>query len=498
MKWFIKAFRQYADFSGRAGRRELWMFVLFNLLFALAWGFAAGLLTGLLDNSFRQESDKLIFIYKLIAIYYAVTAVPAMALGVRRLHDTGRSGWWLLVSLVPLVGGIWFIVLMCLDGSAGGNRYGSRPDGTTGNVPKPGLRQKALMWLTAFAVFGIHLCLFNLSHVFINPYYDATDRLHILLPFSGKFLIFVSFIVMGIAFLQKKDYSRTVGGWITAAYALQLILEIRWTTQMADFHINARFVLYIAGIIAYLLYGGLLLARKWRLPLTDYVLMAASACSIILLLWNMWRFISFGKMNTHYFVNQLRIIVPLSLFAYAIANRLTVEQKTQTEPLDIRNLNAPPASQLFEDKSDEGAKSFLGGLSSAERVRVSGLNPILYHAVIKEKKGEEAPDIIMEDQTALSLIRRLRIDELEQLLASVEAAQEGDRAASSNMSRAATCYKKAADINPYNDTALMSYGCALANQGNLREGVKWVEKAVKVNPANERAKRNLQGIKRNL
>lgn len=385
MKWFIKAFRQYADFSGRAGRRELWMFVLFNLLFALAWGFAASLLSGLFGYSFSQGSDRL------LAIYYSATAVPAMALGVRRLHDTGRSGWWLLVSLVPLV-----------------------------------------------------------------------------------------------------------GGWITAAYALQLILEIRWTTQMADFHINARFVLYIAGIIAYLLYGGLLLARKWRLPLTDYVLMAASACSIILLLWNMWRFISFGKMNTHYFVNQLRIIVPLSLFAYAIANRLTVEQKTQTEPLDIRNLNAPPASQLFEDKSDEGAKSFLGGLSSAERVRVSGLNPILYHAVIKEKKGEEAPDIIMEDQTALSLIRRLRIDELEQLLASVEAAQEGDRAASSNMSRAATCYKKAADINPYNDTALMSYGCALANQGNLREGVKWVEKAVKVNPANERAKRNLQGIKRNL
>ena len=92
---------------------------------------------------------------------------------------------------------------------------------------------------------------------------------------------------------------------------------------------------------------------------------------------------------------------------------------------------------------------------------------------LKEKKGEETPDIIMEDQSALSLIRRLRIDELEQLSASVEAAQEGDRTASSNMSRAATCYKKAADINPYNDTALMSYGCALANQGNLYEGVKW-------------------------
>lgn len=493
MKWFIKAFRQYADFSGRAGRRELWMFVLFNLLFALAWGFAASLLSGLFGYSFSQGSDRL------LAIYYSATAVPAMALGVRRLHDTGRSGWWLLVSLVPLVGGIWFIVLMCLDGSAGGNRYGSRPDGTTGNVPKPALRQKALMWLTAFAAFGTHLCLFNLSHVFINPYYDATDRLYILLPLSGKFLIFVSFIVMGIAFLQKKDYSRTVGGCLAAAYALQLILEIWMVMQVDDFNSGALYILHVMVLLAFILYSGLLLARKGRLPLTDYVLMAASGCEIILTQWSIMLFYDvMSEFPNIFSISRLTIIVPLSLFAYAIANRLTVEQKTQTEPLDIRNLNAPPASQLFEDKSDEGAKSFLGGLSSAERVRVSGLNPILYHAVIKEKKGEETPDIIMEDQSALSLIRRLRIDELEQLSASVEAAQEGDRTASSNMSRAATCYKKAADINPYNDTALMSYGCALANQGNLREGVKWVEKAVKVNPANERAKRNLQGIKRNL
>lgn len=62
MKWFLKAFRQYADFSGRAGRQEFWMFVLFNLLFALAWGFAVGLLTGLLGSSFNQDSDRLMFI----------------------------------------------------------------------------------------------------------------------------------------------------------------------------------------------------------------------------------------------------------------------------------------------------------------------------------------------------------------------------------------------------------------------------------------------------
>jgi len=141
------------------------------------------------------------------------------------------------------------------------------------------------------------------------------------------------------------------------------------------------------------------------------------------------------------------------------------------------------------------AQSFLGSLSPDEKVRVSNLNPLIYHTVIIEKKGEQAPAIVMEDEAALTLLRKLRVDELEQLSASVKAAQEGDRAADS---MAASCYKRACEINPYNDIALMSYGCALANQGNLREGIKWVEKAVKVNPKNDRARRNLQGMKRDM
>ena len=329
MKWFIKAFRQYADFSGRASRQEFWMFVLFNLLFAMAWVFVAGLLTGLLDSSFNHES-RLLFMYKLMAIYYAVTAVPAMAVGVRRLHDTGRSGWWMLVSLIPFVGGIWLIVLMCLDGSAGDNRYGSRPDGTMGNVPKHDLRQKALMWLTAFAVFGIYMCLLNLVDVFSNRWYTGTDQLNILLTLLGNFSVSVSFIIMGIAFLQKRDYSRTVGGWIIAAYVLLLILEIRWTTVITDFHINMRFVLNIMLFLAFILYGGLLLARKGRLPLANYVLMAASGCSVIL---TPVFLVPLRMMEAHsyldYLISQLSLIVLLSLLVYAVANLAAAEKEIE-------------------------------------------------------------------------------------------------------------------------------------------------------------------------
>lgn len=327
MKWFIKAFRQYADFSGRASRQEFWMFVLFNLLFAMAWAFVAGLLTGLFGGSFDQES-RLIFMYKLIAIYYAVTAVPAMAVGVRRLHDTGRSGWWMLIGLVPLVGGIWLIVLMCSDDNPGDNRYGSPPDGTTGNVPKYDLRQKALMWLTAFAVFSIYMCLLNLVDVFSNRWYTGTDQLNMLLTLLGNFSVSVSFIIMGIAFLQKRDYSRTVGGWIIAAYVLLLILEIRWTTVITDFHINMRFVLNIMLFLAFILYGGLLLARKGRLPLANYVLMAASGCSVIL---TPVFLVPLRMMEAHsyldYLISQLSLIVPLSLLVYATANCVVAEKK---------------------------------------------------------------------------------------------------------------------------------------------------------------------------
>jgi len=324
MKWFIKAFRQYADFSDRASRQEVWMFVVFNLLFAMAWAFVAGLLTGLLGGSFNQES-RLMFMYKLIAIYYAVTTVPAMAVGVRRLHDTGRSGWWMLVSLIPFVGGIWLIVLMCLDGSAGDNRYGSPPDGTTGNVPKYDLRQKALMWLTAFAVFSIYMCLLNLVDVFSNRWYTGTDQLNMLLTLLGNFLVSVSFIIMGIAFLQKRDYSRTVGGWIIAAYVIRLILDIWRVTQMPGISLKMAFVPHIMLLLVYLLYGRLLLAKNRRLTRANYVLMAASGCEIIV--YHVSIFLSHGFMSPGFFVNQPTLIVPLSLLVYATANCVVAEKK---------------------------------------------------------------------------------------------------------------------------------------------------------------------------
>ncbi len=118
MYWFIKCLKKYADFSGRARRKEYWMFVLFYIIFAIVlsiidrligWGFLEGILG---------------YLYLL---FFLGTFIPALAVLVRRLHDTGRSGWWFFIIFVPLIGSIWILVLMIIDGEPGENQYGPNP-----------------------------------------------------------------------------------------------------------------------------------------------------------------------------------------------------------------------------------------------------------------------------------------------------------------------------------------------------------------------------------
>jgi len=108
-------FSKYAVFEGRACRSEYWWFFLFNLPMHGA--------TGLLDVAiFGGESGGL-----LNGLYSLAVLLPGLGVGVRRLHDTNHSGWWLLISLVPLVGFILLIVWLARPGDAGPNRFGPDP-----------------------------------------------------------------------------------------------------------------------------------------------------------------------------------------------------------------------------------------------------------------------------------------------------------------------------------------------------------------------------------
>lgn len=118
MNWYLSVLKNYATFSGRARRKEYWMFTLFNAIFYVTLSVLDALL-GLVnyDNPFGI----------LAPIYSLAVMLPGIAVGIRRLHDTGRSAWWLAISLVPLIGIIVLMVFMCLDSQAGENKYGANP-----------------------------------------------------------------------------------------------------------------------------------------------------------------------------------------------------------------------------------------------------------------------------------------------------------------------------------------------------------------------------------
>ena len=109
--WYLKCLKQsYADFKGRARRSELWYFILFNFVIGLVLG-VLGAIIG--TNLFGE-------------IYSLAVLVPTVAVWVRRMHDIGKSGWWVLLCLVPLVN-LYLIYLGCLDSQPGANQWGNNP-----------------------------------------------------------------------------------------------------------------------------------------------------------------------------------------------------------------------------------------------------------------------------------------------------------------------------------------------------------------------------------
>ena len=111
MNWYLKVLKQYADFNGRARRSEYWYFTLFNILISFAIGFISAL----------------IGLPSLGALYSLAVLIPGIAVAVRRMHDVGKSGWILLVALIPIIGSIYIVILAVTDGDAGDNKYGPNP-----------------------------------------------------------------------------------------------------------------------------------------------------------------------------------------------------------------------------------------------------------------------------------------------------------------------------------------------------------------------------------
>jgi len=112
MHWYLDVLKNYTGFSGRARRTELWMFWLISFGVVIALTIIESIigLPGVLSG-----------------LYNLAVLLPSIAVGMRRLHDTDRSGWWLLIGLVPFIGAIVLLVFFCLEGTPGDNQYGPNP-----------------------------------------------------------------------------------------------------------------------------------------------------------------------------------------------------------------------------------------------------------------------------------------------------------------------------------------------------------------------------------
>jgi uncharacterized membrane protein YhaH (DUF805 family) len=118
MHWYLDVLRKYAVFSGRARRREYWIFLAVNVMITIML---------IMIDAAVGTFDAEIGVGLLSGVYTFAVLIPSLAVGARRLHDTDRTGWWLLISFIPVVGPIVLLVFLVLRGQIGPNRFGPNP-----------------------------------------------------------------------------------------------------------------------------------------------------------------------------------------------------------------------------------------------------------------------------------------------------------------------------------------------------------------------------------
>lgn len=127
LQTMLMPLRRYADFRGRSGREEFWLFMLLNYILAMIYGVAFGLAVLLMfavDMSETEMTSACLILIVPWALWSLYLLIPALAVTVRRLHDTDRSGWNILIGIIPVVGSIFLLLWYATPGTRGPNRFG--------------------------------------------------------------------------------------------------------------------------------------------------------------------------------------------------------------------------------------------------------------------------------------------------------------------------------------------------------------------------------------
>ena len=138
MEWMIMPLKRYADFQGRSRRKEYWMFFLLMMICYAVILIVGGTIAGF-GSTTTNDPNAIAGMFAgpvfiLFALFALAVLIPSIAVQVRRFHDQDKSGWFVLLGLIPYIGGIVLIVFMCLEGTKGPNKFGPDPKNPEGDL----------------------------------------------------------------------------------------------------------------------------------------------------------------------------------------------------------------------------------------------------------------------------------------------------------------------------------------------------------------------------
>ena len=209
MNWYLKVLKQYADFEGRARRKEYWMYYLFNtiILVALMLVMMAGTIS---KNNWLSLIGKILYYGYIIVVF-----IPSVAVCVRRLHDIGKSGWYYFIGLIPLVGQVILIIWFCKDSQEGENEYDINPKegdlSENNDSTNDSLILLVVAWIFVSQLFWLLMRQFDKFYLtewfrFVNIF---TSYIGALIPIALAFTVkdktkqIIIFILAGIYFLYS-------------------------------------------------------------------------------------------------------------------------------------------------------------------------------------------------------------------------------------------------------------------------------------------------------
>jgi uncharacterized membrane protein YhaH (DUF805 family) len=183
MNTYLHVLKNYAVFTGRSDRREYWVFAVYNSAFAVI----VLILDNILGIAMKQTGYGPLYI-----IYGLALIIPGLAVAIRRLHDVGKSGWMILIALIPIVGAIWLIVLLATKGDVEENQYGTKPEALSAFPVADEIILANIIWGVLLALF--YGLLPRLNHDFYHTMAFETAQKYIPL-ISGALVFSLAFIV---------------------------------------------------------------------------------------------------------------------------------------------------------------------------------------------------------------------------------------------------------------------------------------------------------------